>query len=340
MIDAYCAAFRRTLFRKTGQYFRGNTLLAISTLADERAVASRAGRRNEPLVGVAWVVTSMALMAGMGACARWLTKTGMHPFEVMFFRNVCALLIMLPLVAYHGPGWMRSAQLRLYGWRSLLSLFSMTTWFYALSLMPLGELTAISFLGPLFGTVGAVLFLGEVVRLRRWTALIIGFLGAMLILRPSGASFGTGQLFGLASAMSGGIVALLVKQLTHEDTAEKIVFLTAAIMTPFSLIPALFVWTWPPLAIVPMLLLMGTCAVFAHVMLVRGYAATDVSLAQTFEFSRLPFAVILGYLAFGELIDRWVWVGAAIIFGSAVYITRREMQLRRRPTGAKVVAGG
>jgi len=281
----------------------------------------------------------MALMAALAGCARWLARTGMHPLEVMFFRNLCALILMLPLLAWHGPRWVRSPHLRLYGWRSLLSLFSMTTWFYALALMPLGELTAIGFLGPLFGTLGAVLFLGEVVRMRRVTALLIGFLGAMLILRPTGDSFSIGQLLGLASAMSGGIVALMVKQLTQVDEPEKIVFLTSVIMTPFSLVPALFVWSWPPLALVPMLFVMGLCAVLAHVMLVRGYAATDISLAQTFEFSRLPFAVAIGYLAFGEMIDRWVWIGAAIIFGSAIYITRREIQLNRRPTGTKAIAG-
>ena len=80
----------------------------------------------------------------------------------------------------------------------------------------------------------------------------------------------------------------------------------------------------------PPLLGMGVCAVLGHVALVRGYAATDASLAQTFEFSRLPFTVAIAYVAFGETIDMWTWIGALIIFASAVYITRREAQLRRQ----------
>ena len=104
------------------------------------------------------------------------------------------------------------------------------------------------------------------------------------------------------------------------------------LMTPFSLIPALFVWQWPLLSLWPYLFGMGLCAIIGHVSLMRGFASTDASLVFTFEFSRLPFAVVIGYLAFGETIDIWTLVGAVIIFASAFYITRREAQLRRAQT--------
>jgi drug/metabolite transporter (DMT)-like permease len=193
----------------------------------------------------------------------------------------------------------------------------MLAWFYALSAIPIGEVTAISFLAPVFGTLGAIFLLGEKVRLRRWTAILVGFLGAMIILRPG-------------NAVSVGIVAIMIKQLTAGDDPDKIVFLTNLMLTPLSLLPALAVWTWPsPDALLPVLGL-GVTAVLGHVALVRGYAATDASLAMTFEFSRLPFAVAIGYLAFGETIDGWTWVGAAVIFAASVYIVRREAQLARQ----------
>ena len=113
---------------------------------------------------------------------------------------------------------------------------------HALSLIPLGEVTAISFLAPLFGTLGAIFVLGEVVRWRRWAALVVGFGGAMIILRPSGASIGVGQLCAILSAMTMGLTAILVKQLTARDDPDKIVFLTNLLLTPLSLLPALFVW--------------------------------------------------------------------------------------------------
>jgi drug/metabolite transporter (DMT)-like permease len=284
---------------------------------------------NDPIAGVFWVTISMALFAGLAAFSRWSINAGLHPFEVVFLRNLFAVAMLMPLLAWRGSSLIRSTQIRLYGVRVAISLFSMLAWFYAIALIPIGEVTAISFLAPLFGTLGAIFLLGERVRIRRWTALFVGFMGAMIILRPDGATLGLGQLCALLSAMSMGLTVILVKQLTAADDPDKIVFLTNAMLLPLSLVPALFVWTWPTLEVLPALLGMGLTAVLGHVALVRGYAATDASLAQTFEFSRLPFAVAIGYLAFGETIDSWTWVGAFIIFASAVYITRREARLNR-----------
>jgi drug/metabolite transporter (DMT)-like permease len=290
-----------------------------------------------PVAGVVWVTISMALFGALAAFARGAMNAGLHPFEVVFLRNLLATLMLSPLLLWRGASLLRSSQLSLYGLRVLVSLLSMQAWFYALAVIPIGEVTAISFLAPVFGTLGAILLLGEQVRLRRWTAIMVGFLGAMIILRPGMAPLGIGQLCAIFNAMSIGLVAVMIKQLTAVDDPDKIVFLTNLMLTPLSLAPALLVWTWPsPDALLPVLGL-GLTAVLGHVALVRGYAATDASLAMTFEFSRLPFSVAIAYFAFGETIDGWTWVGAAIIFASAVYITRREARLaaeRRAAAGS------
>jgi drug/metabolite transporter (DMT)-like permease len=283
---------------------------------------------SDPVAGVIWITISMALFAGLAVFSRQAMNAGLHPFEVVFLRNAFACLLLVPLLVYRGRSLLRSERFDLYGMRVVVSLLSMQGWFYALSLIPIGELTAISYLAPLFGTLGAVFLLGETVRIRRWTALGVGFLGAMIILRPSGAAMGVGQLCALFSAVMAGLTAVLVKQLTARDDPDKIVFLTNALLLPLSLVPALFVWRWPTLEVLPALIGMGVCAVLGHVSVVRGYAATDASLAMTFEFSKLPFAVGIAYLTFGEVIDAWTWIGALIIFASAVYITRREARLR------------
>jgi drug/metabolite transporter (DMT)-like permease len=280
-----------------------------------------------PIAGIFWVTISMALFAGLAAFSRAAMNAGLHPFEVVFLRNLFACLMLLPLLAWRGASLLKSSQLPLYGVRVLVSLFSMQAWFYALSLIPIGEVTAISFLAPVFGTIGAILLLGERVRLRRWTAVIAGFLGAMIILRPGMAPLGLGQLLAVLSAMSQGLTVIMIKQLTAGDDPDKIVFLTNMMLLPLSLFPALFVWSWPTLGALVPVLGMGLTAVLGHVALVRGYAATEASLAMTFEFSRLPFTVAVAYLAFGELIDMWTWVGALVIFASAAYITRREAKL-------------
>lgn len=288
-----------------------------------------AARSSGPIAGVFWITLSMALFASVAGLSRAAMNDGLHPFVILFIRNLLATLCLLPAIAWRGRGLFRSSAISLYTGRVALSFVSMITWFYAILLIPLGELMAIGFLGPLFGTLGAIFFLGEKVRWRRWAALVVGFAGAMIILRPSGQSLGLGQVCALVSAMAGGLTAVMVKQLTTHDDPDKIVFLTNLMLTPLSLAPALYVWTWPTLAVLPLLLGIGVCAVIGHVSLVRGYTVMDASLAQTLEFSRLPFAVAVGFAAFGETIDRWTWIGAGIIFAAAVYITNREARLRR-----------
>jgi drug/metabolite transporter (DMT)-like permease len=302
---------------------------SLRALAAALKTSGDAGRRNHPVAALVLVTVSMALLVGIAAVGRSAALSGIDPLQVLFFRNFFCVVWMLPLFAWRGLSLVRTGQLRLYGMRVAMSFISMMAFFQALALLPIGEVTAISFLSPLFGTLFAILLLGEHVGLRRWTALAVGFIGAMVILRPTGTAFGLGQIAALVSAMSVGVIGPLVKQLTGADDADRIVFITNLVMTPLSLVPALFVWVWPPLAMWPLLLLMGLFAVLGHMTLVRGYAVTDASLAMTFKFSRLPFAVLVGYLAFGELIDGWTWVGAIIIFTAAVFVTRREALLAR-----------
>ena len=295
-----------------------------------------AGAASDPVTGVIWITIAMALFAGLAVFSRMTMNAGLHPFEVVFLRNVFACLVLMPLLVYRGRSLWHSSRFGLYGLRVSISFLSMLSWFYAISLITIGEVTAISFLAPLFGTLGAVFLLGEVVRVRRLTALGIGFLGAMIILRPGVSAMGVGQACAVFSAMMAGLTVVLVKQLTAHDDPDKIVFLTNMLLLPLSLVPALFVWRWPTAAMLPALVGMGVCAVLGHVCLVRGWAATDASLAMTFEFSKLPFTVGIAYLAFAETIDLWTWIGALVIFASAAYITRREAQLRRAASMAAV----
>ena len=205
----------------------------------------------------------------------------------------------------------------------------MTTWFLGLSLIPVGEVTAISFLAPLFATVFAALLLGEVIRVRRWAATLIGFAGALVILRPGIVETSLGTWLIVMSAIAMGLSTTYIKRLTNSDHPDKVVFISTLLMTPVMLIPALMVWEWPELYVWPYLVLFGPVATFGHVALARAFAAAEASLFMSLDFARLPFAVFYGWVMFGEVIDFWTWVGAAIIFGSSLYIARREALLNR-----------
>lgn len=300
---------------------------SLSSIAATIRNSGRAGQGSNPLLGFVWVTLAMACFSGLAAFGKHAAKAGIDPLQVIFFRNMFCILFMMPLLYVRGPSLMQSDQLTFYTFRATLAFLSMMAWFYALALIPLAELTSIGFLGPLFATLFAIVFLGEAVRMRRISALAIGFVGAMIMLRPGSTSFGLGQGLALFSAISAGIVGPMLKQMTAKDDADKIVFISNMLTTPISLIPALFVWKWPALELWPYLAGMGLCAVIGHISLMRGFATTDASLVFTYEFSRLPFAVTVGYFLFHESINIWTLIGATVIFGSAFYITRREAQI-------------
>src|SRR3954447_24544089 len=175
-----------------------------------------------PLIAAVAMIAASLFFAGLSAIVRHLGET-MHPFEVVFFRNLAGLAFMLPWLMRSGVTAMRTTHHRLYFGRSFMSLVSMLAWFSALALMPLAEATALSFTSPLFATVFAVILLHEVVRARRWTATVIGFIGAMIILRPGMSNLDLAHLLVLASSALAGINAILVKQLTRSESANAIV---------------------------------------------------------------------------------------------------------------------
>ncbi len=287
---------------------------------------------DDPLRAVLWVTLSMALLAVIAALVRYAALGGVPSSVSFFWRNLFAVLWMLPLLWVRGASLATTAQPRLYILRVVLSFVSMSAFFHALSLIPIGDATAISFLSPLFGTLFAIVLLGEIVGWRRWMALAAGFAGALIILRPwSGAAigFGEGQLAALLSALCVGLIGPLVKQLTNADDPDRIVFITSLLMTPASLIPALWFWVWPTAEQWLVLAALGLAAVLGHMTLVRGYTAAEASLVMTFKFSRLPFAVALGYVAFGETTDAATWLGALVIFAAGVFVTRREARLAK-----------
>ncbi|MEM1371499.1 MAG: DMT family transporter, partial [Pseudomonadota bacterium] len=258
--------------------------------------------KSDAIVGAAWVTLAMFFLAGLVTLGRYVALTGLDPFQVLFFRNLFCVVWMLPLFYWRGPALANTDQLPLYGWRVGLSFIAMAGMFHAVAVLPVGEVTAIGFLAPLFATLAAIVLLGEQVGVRRWCGLLVGFLGAMTMLVPelfglAGRSFGEGQIFAIISACAVGVVGPLVKSLTRHDDPDKIVFLTNALVTPVSLVPALFVWVWPPLDLWPWLVAMGLVAVLGHMALVRGYAVMEASGVQPFKFVRLPFAIVLGYFA-------------------------------------------
>ena len=286
-------------------------------------------RRANAAAGVAWMLLSCALLAGVAAIGRYAALAGMSPFQVVFLRLVFGAVALSPVLAWRGPEMLRTSNLRLYAMRAVLGLAGMTAYFMALSLLPVGKVTAIGFLMPLFVILGAALILREAVGWRRWTATLTGFAGALIILRPGLAEVGPGTWLALGAAIGMAGASLMIKRLSDRDDPDKLVLISVLMQTPIALVPALVVWQWPDPHLWLVLAGMGALAMLGHITLARAFAAADASLVMSVDFARLPFAVLFGFALFGELIDIWTWIGAGVIFAASLYNARREGRLRR-----------
>ena len=275
-----------------------------------------------------WILLSGICAVMMNVLIR-VAAQALHPFEVAFFRCLFGLVLVLPWVIKGGPALVRGRNAGFYLLRAAVGLVSMLTWFYGITLVPLATATAVNFTAPLFATMAAALILHEDVRLRRWIAVVIGFVGVLVIMRPGRESLDAMLLLILLSAASSAMNNITVKYLVRTERPNTIVALFSVYLTPLSLIPALFVWEWPDLKSLGALVGLGVIGTLAHLSVARAYLAADASACAPYEFVRLPYAALIGYLLFGEVSDGWTWVGAAIIAGAAIYVAHREARLAR-----------
>ncbi len=283
----------------------------------------------QPLRATILMLLAMACFATMAVFIR-LAAQGVHALEVVFFRNFFALIILLPILWRSGAGVLRTQKVGLYGLRAVLNITGMFAGFTALTMIPLAEATALSFTAPLFVTIGAVVLLGEVVRLRRVAALAVGFLGVMVIVGPQIGSVSMGTILALANAMLLAMTALVVKRLTATEPVEAIIIWMVLLSTPLSLVPALFVWQWPDLPTLVNLVCLAGAGTLGHFCWTKACSMAEITQLQPLEFVRLPLTAIAGYLIFFEQPTAAIWLGGAIIFLSTAYITRREAQIARQ----------
>lgn len=267
---------------------------------------------------------------GCMAIAIRYASAELHPFEIAFFRNLFGLLFALPLLIRAGPGLLRTDKLPLYLLRCGIGIVSMLAGFWSIANLPLAQAVALSYSTPLFVTIGAVLVLHEVVRARRWTAVALGFLGVMIIVRPGTEGFTLGSLVAVSAALFSGMVAISIKFLSRTEHPDAIVVYTTLIWVPLSLVPALFVWEWPSAAGWGWVALAGFLGTSGHIFWTRAFRLGDASALTPLSFIQLPIVATLAWVLFDETPDRWTAVGAAVIFGSTAYIARREAILARR----------
>jgi len=258
--------------------------------------------------------------------------------EVAFFRNAFGLLALLPMLLRPGRAPLRTQQLPRYFVRSAIGLGSMLCAFWALGHLPLAQAVSLSYSTPLFVTIAAVLWLGETVRVRRWAAVVVGFIGVLVIVRPGTAGFTAGSLVAVGAAVLSSLVAIQIKQLTRVDSADTVVLYTYVFWVPLSLVPALFVWVWPTGSAWLWLLATGVLGTVGQLLWTRALRLGEVSALTPISFLQLPLVTLFGWLLFNETVDRWTIIGAGIILAANAYIAHREAVLSRRAASAAASA--
>jgi drug/metabolite transporter (DMT)-like permease len=281
-------------------------------------------------VRAALLMLGSTVFFGLMVVAIRLASATLHTFEVAFFRNFFGLLVALPLLLRHGPGFLRTQAFPKYVFRCLIGICSMLAGFWAIGHLPLAQAVSLSYSTPLFVTIAAAAMLGEVVRARRWTAVLLGFIGVLIIVRPGTAQFTTGALVAILAAVLSSIVAIQIKQLSATEPADRIVILTTLLWVPMSLLPAMAVWQWPQGIAWLWVIAAGMLGTGGHMLWTRALKLGEVSALTPISFMQLPLVVLFGWWLFEEPLDRWTLLGAGIIFGANAYIARREAMLARR----------
>jgi drug/metabolite transporter (DMT)-like permease len=279
-----------------------------------------------PLVRAALLMLLGSSCVAVQLSAIRIASATLHPFEIVLFRNLVGFLVILPFLGRLGLHILRVNR----PWPLVLTsvgvLVSMVLFFVAVAEMPLAEVMALSFTKPLFATLGAALLLHEAVRARRWVAVLVGFLGVLIVLRPGTETVSLYAVLILFSALVLAGVTLLIKRLTATESATTIVLYQAVFMTAMSVPLAILYWRTPGLPELPFLLVIGALGTVSWLCMTRAFALVDASVVMPFEFARLPLTALAGYLLFAEVPTVWTWLGGAVIFGSTAYITHREIK--------------
>ena len=286
-------------------------------------------RRLPPNVqGALWLVSGGFIFTSTGVMIR-LLSTQIESVQTAFFRAVISVILLLPMIMAGRVRPWHSKRIVGHFWRTAMGTASMVLGFYALSMLPLADATAIAFSQPLFSVVVAALIAGEKVRWRRWSATVVGFVGVLVMVRPGEGSLQLGALVALANAAAVAVSILLVKRLSDSETPLMILTQFAIFSTMLLFPPALWVWRWPDLWGWVLAVGIALSATVGQYFWVQAFKSGEMSAVAPFEYMRLPFAVFMGWLIWGEMPVIWTYLGAAIVIASALYIAHREHQLAR-----------
>ena len=253
-----------------------------------------------------------------------LLSQDLNPFIIAFYRCLFGVIIMLPFMIYNYPEAWKTHNIKLQFVRSAINVYSMISWFTAIGTLQLEKAAAIGFTTPLFTTILAIIFLGEVIRIQRITALIVGFIGILVVIRPGYIPFESGALWLLSAAITFSIVIIIVKKLTEKDSSLTTAFYQMAFMVPPTFFIALFFWESINISQFLLFIFVAIAGFITQFSFAQCLKMAATTFIMPIQFTKLIWLSLIGYFFFMEVPDIWTWIGASIIFSSILFIAYRE----------------
>lgn len=279
--------------------------------------------------GIVAMLVSTVLFSAMHAAIRHVSQE-IPPVQAAFFRNFFGMIVFLPILMRSGLTVFHTNRLGLHVVRACLNICAMFAFFTALSIAPIAKVTALSFTSPLFMAVLSVIILGERMRLRRWTATILGFIGTLIILRPGVEAIDLGSALVIGSASVWAVTMIVIKFLARTDSSLTITAYMNVLLSILSIGPAIYVWQSPSAEAWAWLVFIGVSGTLAQLTLTEALSQTEATAVMPFDFLKLVWTAAMGYLFFAEIPTLYTWIGAAVIFFSGFYIAYRESVLARQ----------
>lgn len=272
--------------------------------------------------GAWWMIAAAAALTAMAVCIRYLPAYSV--LLMIFLRNVINLFLMAPSLIRQGNAVFKTNRLSTHALRNLFLYSGNVAWFFGVTQIALADVAALQFTSPLFTAIIAAAFLGERIGGHRMVAILVGFAGALIIIQPGIIPVNIGTLSILLAAFLYSCAHVVTKRLSDTESGSTVVFYMSVTILIYSAIPAFFVWETPTWADMPAMLGLGITGYATHYCITRSLAVGDASFVIVFDFMRLPFSALLGWMLFTEILDVWTVAGALIIFAAGYYSTVRE----------------
>lgn len=280
--------------------------------------------------GALWILLAAFIFTVMTALIKVVGQR-IHVTQILLGRQIVMTLIVLPTIMRSFPSALRTPRPELHILRIFLAASAMTLGFTAVINLPLADATAISFAKSFFITIFAIVILKEVVGIHRWGAVIVGFLGVLVMLRPEGEeAFNIYGVMAVAGAAGAGMVMILIRQMSRTDRPVTILTYQALGVGLLMVVPTYYYWVPPTLSEVGLIVAIGIVSWAAQMCNIQAFRAGEATAIAALDYTRLLYATALGVLVFGQWPGATTFIGAAIIIGASLYTVHREAQKNRR----------